>query len=110
MITEQKIERRILIPIGFPNFGQMLLFWNTNEETFLDKNLYKLYNKKERQRVYRIKQIIKTFHEQSEKSNVDITTSNFETFYKDNNKSVYRLLENFCKPLDEEGNQTFENV
>ena len=110
LITEQNIELRILIPIGFPNFGQMLLFWNTNEQKFLDKKYYKLYNKNEKQRVYRIKQIIKTFHEQSVKNNVDITISKFEKFYKDNNKSVYKLLEKFCKPLDKEGNETFENV
>ena len=103
MITEQNIELRILIPIGFPNFGQMLLFWNTNEQKFRDKKYYKLYNKKEKQRVYRIKQIIKTFHEQTKKTNVVNTTINFERFFRDNNKSVYKLLEKFCKPLDNKG-------
>ena len=103
MITEQNIELRILIPIGFPNFGQMLLFWNTNEQKFLDKKYYKLYNKNEKQRVYRIKQIIKTFHEQTKKTNVVNNTINFERFFRDNNKSVYKLLGKFCKSLDNKG-------
>ena len=67
-------EQHLLIPHKFANVTQILLFWNTNKLKMENKKYRKQYSAKEKQRIYRIKKIIKAFHQQSIATNVVDTT------------------------------------
>ena len=53
----------LLIPNKFENFAQILLFWNINKFKMVNRNYRKQYTANEKQRIYRIKKIIKAFHQ-----------------------------------------------
>ena len=84
----------LLIPNKFANVAQILLFWNTNKFKMVNRNYRKQYTANEKQRIYRIKKIIKAFHQQSIATNVVDTTEQFEIYFKETNQSVYSLSRN----------------
>ena len=53
----------LLIPNKFENFAQILLFLNTNKFKMVNRNYRKQYTAIEKQRIYRIKKVIKAFHQ-----------------------------------------------
>ena len=53
----------LLILNKFANVAQILLFWNTNKLKMVNKHYRKQYTANKKQRIYRIKNIIKAFHQ-----------------------------------------------
>ena len=84
----------LLILNKFANVAQILLFWNTNKLKMVNKHYRKQYTANKKQRIYRIKNIIKAFHQQSRLTNVVDTTEQFEIYFRENNKSMYSLAGN----------------
>ena len=84
----------LLILNKFANVAQILLFWNTNKLKMANKNYRKQYTANTKQRIYRIKNIIKAFHQQSIATNVVDTAEQFEIYFRENNKSMYSLAGN----------------
>ena len=82
------------IPKKFSNVAQILSFWNENLFELENKKYRKQFNKNEKQRIYRISQVIKQFRQQSRLTNVVDTTEQFEIYFKETNQSVYSLSRN----------------
>ena len=87
-------EQGLLIQHTFSNVGQILLLWNTNKVKIENKKYLIKYSPYEKQRLYRIKKVIKVFLQQSLKTNVVDTTEQFENYFRENNKSMYSLAQN----------------
>ena len=82
------------IPKKFSNVAQILLFWNENNFEMENKKYRKQFTQNEKQRIYRISQVIKHFHQQSRLTNVVDTTEQFEIYFKETNQSMYSLSRN----------------
>ena len=94
IVNDKPNKPYLLIPNKFENFAQILLFWDTNKFKMVNRNYRKQYTANEKQRIYRIKKIIKAFHQQLIATNVVDTTEQFEIYFRKNNKSMYSLARN----------------
>ena len=70
------------------------LYWNENKFELENKKYRKQFTANEKQRIYRISQVIKNFHQQSRLTNVVDTTEQFEIYFKETNQSMYSLSRN----------------
>ena len=94
IVNDKPNKPYLSIPKKFSNVAQILSFWNDNKFELENKKYRKQFDKNEKQRIYRISQVIKQFHQQSSLTNVVDTTEQFEIYFKETNQSMYSLSRN----------------
>ena len=82
-----------MIPTKFANVGKIMLFWNTHKVRFMDRQYVKGYDKIKKSGINRIKEVVNAFFKQSNRTNVDDTTEQFETYFRENHKSLYAFAD-----------------